>query len=198
VLYSIIGKRGRGAEVALKEFKAKFQPKINTVQLQIKTNKTKEQLLNELSTLDKRQPTTVELGTRTINTSRLGKSLAKMAIEIVACTKPEIVLNPELDAVRNYALGRGKLKFLPFAVGVSKGVYGAELFLPDAVNHHSYAPVALIWIPASVYAIQLFDFDDLQPLRTVAQSKGLVFDENGKRSENAALNLNLEFPVTPP
>jgi hypothetical protein len=196
IFYAIIGKKGKGAEVALKEFWGKFRPKINMVQLKITTRKKREQLLSELSNLDNRQATILELSKRTINTRRLGRCLAKMALETVACVKPEIVLNSELDALRDYARGRGKLKFLPFAVGVSKGVYGAGMWLPESTER-SYAPVALIWIPASVYAIQLFDFDDLRPLQTVAESMGLVFDDTGKRTENTGLNINLEFVPTP-
>src|SRR4051812_8712208 len=44
IFYAIIGKKGKGAEVALKEFWGKFQPKINTVQLKITTKKERGQL----------------------------------------------------------------------------------------------------------------------------------------------------------
>jgi hypothetical protein len=194
-LYSIVGKRGKGAEVALKELWAKFQPKLNTVQLRLRTSKTKDQLLSELSNLDNRQPTTIELNNRITSTRRLGRCLAKMALETVVCTKPEIIFTPELEAVRAYAHGRGKLKYLPFTVGVSQGRYGAALFAPDSIGRS--APVALIWIPASVYAIQVSDFDDLRPLRTVAETMGLVLDDTGNRTTNWRLNLKLDFPSYP-
>ena len=196
-LYGITGKKSKGAEVALKDFRGKFQQKINTVQLKIRTTKKKYAPLSEPAALDKREATTIEANKRAINTRRLGRCLAKMAIETLACVKPEIVFSSALDDVRNYALGRKtKLKFLPFALGVSKGRYGTGLYLPESTARVN-APVALIWIPASIYAVQLFKFDDLLPLRTVAESMELIVDETGKRTENLTLNINLEFPATP-
>lgn len=107
-----------------------------------------------------------------------------------------MVLSPVLDDLRDYASGRGKLSLLPFAVGVSKGVYGAGLYLWEPPNA-DVAPVALIWIPASTYAVQPFNFDDLLPLRTVAQDMSLFLDETRKRTETLNLNINLEFPAIP-
>jgi hypothetical protein len=195
VVYGVVGKKSKGAEVALNGFWGKSQPKINTIQLQLKTTKKKGALLRELAAMDKRQAVTINIGKRTINKRRLGRCLAKMAIETVACAKPEMVFCSALDDLRDYALGRGKLKFLPFALGVSKGRYGVGLYLWKPPNATT-PPVALIWIPGSTYAVQLFDFNNLLPLRTVSKAMGLVLGDSGRRTDELTFNITLDFPTT--
>lgn len=77
VVYGVVGKKNRGAEVALKRFRGKFQPTINKVELEIKTTKTRAALRSEVASLDQRQSTTIAIPNRTINKRRLGKCLAK-------------------------------------------------------------------------------------------------------------------------
>ncbi|MGE5305409.1 MAG: hypothetical protein ACM3TN_19030 [Alphaproteobacteria bacterium] len=191
VAYGITGKKGKGAEMALNEVHARFQQEINTVQLQIRNQKKKQQLLTKLAPLDQWQATTISIELP-YNATRLGRCLAKMAVEIFACASGESVLDAALDGIREYALGRGKLKFLPFAFGSPTGRYGAALYVAD--SRLSSVPIALISLPGASYAVQLLHFEDLEPLRSIATSLGLLLEETPKRHESLVIDINFEFP----
>jgi hypothetical protein len=193
VVYGVVGKKRKGAEVARKDIWAKFQPNINTVQLRIKGAKKRNNLLKQLESLDKRQSIEIEFEKRTVNTRRLGQCLAKMALETLACYASEKVLEPQFDLIRRYAFGNGPLRVLPFALGNPRGKIGVNLCDIKFDGSDKRVLVSLIFLPAAFYAVQLSDYDDLHPLWHVAKLFEMVFDEDGKRTRKFALSANFEF-----
>ncbi len=194
VVYGVTVKNRKGAQVDRKDFWGKFQLDLNTVQFQIKTKKERDDLLRDLDLVEKRQPTRIEIENRVVNTRRIGKCLAKMALEALACYAPETALAARFDPIRRYACGRGPLKFLPFALGNPKGEIGVRLVDVKFDGSDKRVPVSLIFLPAASYAVQLSDYDDLHPLWHVAKFFKMIFDEDGKRTQRSITTVDFEFP----
>ena len=196
VIHGMIGKKRRGAEVARKDILGKFQPAINTVQIRFKEklNESQEHLMNDLKTAGK---TRIKMEDRSINTRRLGRCLAKMAVETVAYLKPDAIAGPDLESIRRYALGQGPLKFLPYALGSSKGQLGVKLAEIAFSNEPKRVLVSFIYLPLCVYAVQLTNHEDLHPLWHVSKLYKMIFDENGNRTKKFTLYMNLELGDRP-
>jgi hypothetical protein len=151
-IYPIVGKKGRGAEVQRKDLEAKWQPKNKTVKFVLKRKPRPGEIeaANPHSAHDRIGHLTIEED-REVNTRRLGKSLAKMALETVAYLQPTAVLQPALDPIRQYAQGRrNQLSFLPYACGESRGNLGVDLAEIKFEGDPSEVLVALLYVPQVV------------------------------------------------
>ena len=123
VLQTIIGKKGRGVAVERKDIEAKYHPDSKTIKICLKRNPKPGEIeaANPESSPANIGHIVIEEG-RAVNPRRLGKCLAKMALETVACLNPDpvAVLQPTLHPIRQYAQGQqGQIEFLPYAYGAS-------------------------------------------------------------------------------
>jgi hypothetical protein len=187
-LQAVRGKKGRGAGVQRKDVEAKYDPATNTARLRLKrTLNTKAASPEFLRSGVGR----VELECRTLDPRRLGRSLAKIGLETLACYTPAVVHESRFDKIREYALGLGGLTFLPYALGVSRDSPGVRLCEIQFEGEDRWVAVALIALPLVSYAVQLSDFDDLHPLWHVAQFAGMIFDQDATPTRRVRLNLEL-------
>lgn len=189
IIQRVVAKKGKGAEVARADLWAKYRPRRNTIQIKFK-RKPKNHELSNLDSINGGLGQ-LELEKREVNSRRLGRCLAKMSLETVAHFRPEAAQNPKLRNLRMYALGRGKLKFLPFALGASRGRTGVRLCDIKFDDTDSSIMVSLIYLPLVVYAVQLSHHEDLHPLWHISQWLGLIFDEDGNRTKKLRVHMDL-------
>jgi hypothetical protein len=190
-------KKGEGASIARKDLEAKYHPEINTIRFYLKRRPKPgeiEAANPELSPSGIGQVILEE--SREVSPRRLGKSLAKMAIETVAYLKPQAVLQADLNPIRKYARGQGPLKFLPYARGASQGTIGVKLCDQIIFGDEVFdVLVALLYLPGTAHAVQLSNHNDLFPLRYIAQGLGFILDEDGRRTKKASFILNPRRPM---
>ncbi len=187
-LHAIRGKKGKGARVQRKDLAAQYDPTTNTSRLRVKGRLPARRISAEFleSGIGR-----VELECRNTDPKRLGRCLAKMALEVLACNKPDVVHETRFDPIRDYAFAQGSLAFLPYALGPSTDTLGPRLCEIKFEDEDQWVPIALITLPVVCYAVQLSNFEDLHPLWHIAKFGGMVFDEDGGRTRRLRLNLEL-------
>jgi hypothetical protein len=193
-IQTIIGKKRKGAVVARKDLEVRYRPSINTIQFALKRKPKAGELDAANPDLASREVGQLEIERREVNPRRLGRCLAKMALETVAYLKPQVIQQPELNPIRQYARGRGPLQFLPYALGASKGALGVKLCDIRFEGKAHEVMVALLYLPGVLYAVQLSEHEDLHPLWHVAQWLNLIFDEDGSRTRKVEVLMTMRRP----
>jgi len=194
-IQTIVGKKGRGAEVQRKDLQVKWRSDIKGIHILLKRKLKVGELeeANPHSAPDKIGHIILE-EERDVNPRRLGSSLAKMALETVAYLKPTAVLQPALHPIRHYAKGRrNELSFLPYACGESRGILGVNLAEIKFEDEPAEVMVALLHVPVIVYAVQLSDHANLLPLAVIAQAFQLFIDHDGSRIKKTSVSLKIHL-----
>lgn len=188
-LLGVTGKRWRGALIERTDLVARYNTRMNTATMLLKRPPAQASFEFRETGIG-----SLDLAPRVIDAQRVSRCLAKMALETVAWQKPDSAFDEGFDAVRDFALRRGVLTFLPYALGAPFDDQPCRFWEIQFTGETSWVAGALITLPAVSYAVQLTELADLNPLWNFARLTGMTFDQAGTRTRRVNFRLNMERP----